>query len=131
VGIFATSWAANIAQCLDHVDSGVPVIAIMFEEMMKNPQKILSILFDVLELRQEYLSDAMEGFRIDPGNNNVTSGLGLSDTRKVISHQARVEADAILKKHGLPKLGERFEIPGLLDFDTTKFRGINTKDRYF
>lgn len=133
VGIFATSWAANIVQCLDHVDAGVPVIAIMFEEMMKNPQKILSILFDVLELRQEYLSDAMEGFRIDPCNNNVASGLGLNETRRPISHQARVEADAILKKHGLPKLGERFEIPGLLDFDTTKFRGINTgtKDRYY
>lgn len=133
VGIFATSWAANIVQCLDHVDAGVPVIAIMFEEMMKNPKKILSILFDVLELRQEYLSDAMEGFRIDPCNNNVASGLGLNETRRPISHQARVEADAILKKHGLPKLGERFEIPGLLDFDTTKFRGINTgtKDRYY
>ncbi|XP_062569948.1 uncharacterized protein LOC134232011 [Saccostrea cucullata] len=131
VGIFATSWAANISQCLDHVDAGVPVIAIMFEEMMKNPQKILSILFDVLELRQEFLSDAMEGFRVDPCNNNVAGGLGLNETRRTVSHQARLEADAILKKHGLPKLGERFEIPGLLDFETTKFRGINTKERYY
>lgn len=131
VGIFTSSWSANVAQCLDHVDAGVPIIAIMFEEIMKNPQKILSTLFDVLELRQEYISDAMEGFRVDPCNNTVTGGLNLNETRRTISHQARVEADAILKKHGLPKLGERFEIPGLLDFDTTKFRGIGTKDRYY
>lgn len=131
VGIFATSWAANVVQCLDHVDAGVPIIAIMFEEMMKNPRKIISTLFDVLELRQEYISNAMEGFRVDPCNNNVTSDLNLRETKRTISHQARVEADAIFKKYGLPKLGERFEIPGLLDFDTTKFRGINPKDRYF
>lgn len=131
VGIFATSWAANVVQCLDHVDAGVPIIAIMFEEMMKNPRKIISTLFDVLELRQEYISNAMEGFRVDRCNNNVTSDLNLRETKRTISHQARVEADAIFKKYGLPKLGERFEIPGLLDFDTTKFRGINPKDRYF
>ncbi|KAK3109024.1 hypothetical protein FSP39_021401 [Pinctada imbricata] len=130
VGIFTLAWAANVSRCLDHVDSRVPLIPVLYEDMMKSPRKTCAVLFDILELRPEYIATAMEGFRITTNNTVQSSGTAMSDSRKSIPHEFRTEADAILKRYGLPKLGERFEIPGVLDFETNKFNRM-TRDRIF
>ena len=131
VSAFTTAWAANIATSLDFVEAGVPLLPMLYEDMMRNPRRTCSVLFDHLEIRQDFVDSALEGFRMDT-SKFVTSGQNsiLPESRKTIPHDFRVEADAILKKFGLPKLGERYEVPGLADFETPKFTRLNSRDRF-
>lgn len=131
VSAFTTAWAANIATCLDFVEAGVPLLPMLYEDMMRNPSRTCSVLFEFLEIRQDFVETAIQGFRID-SSKLATSGQNsiLPESRKTIPHNFRVEADAILKKFGLPKLGERFEINGLADFETPKFTRLNSRDRF-
>jgi hypothetical protein len=131
VSAFTTAWAANIATSLDFVEAGVPLLPMIYEDMMRNPRRTCSVLFDHLEIRQDFVDSALEGFRMDT-SKFVTSGQNsiLPESRKTIPHDFRVEADAILKKFGLPKLGERYEVPGLADFETPKFTRLNSRDRF-
>lgn len=131
VGIFTTSWAANISSCLDMIDSNVPIVAILYEDLMKNTRKSCSVLFDHLDIRHEYIYAALEGFKIDSTRGTVGQSMVNLDSRRTIQQPFRVEADGILKKHGLPKLGERFEVPGMVDFDATKFSRMDSRDRFF
>ncbi|XP_052091811.1 uncharacterized protein LOC127728464 [Mytilus californianus] len=128
---FTISWAANIATCLDFVEAGVPLLPLLFEDMMRNPRRTCSVLFDHLEIRQDFVDTAMEGFKLDTSKHpNSGQSSILPESRKTIPHDFRVEADSILKKFGLPKLGERYEIPGLADFETPKFNRDLSRDRF-
>ena len=131
-GIFTTSWAANVSLCVEAVEQRVPILPVLYEDMLKNPRRTCALLFDFLDIRKEYISAAMEGFKVDTNKGNMSS-LVISDSRRTIPHEFRVEADLILKKYNLPKLGERFEIPSLIDFDASanKFTRMNSKDKFF
>lgn len=131
VGIFTTAWAASISRCVEAIEARVPVIALLYEDMMKNPRKTCSILFDFLDLRREYISSAMEGFKVDSNRGSLSQSLVISDSRRTIPQEFRMEADSILRKHNLPKLGERFEMPGLIDFEASKFTRSNSSNKFF
>lgn len=128
---FTMAWAANIAACLEATEAGVPLMPLLFEDMMRNPRRTCSVLFDHLEIRQDFVETALEGFKLDTtkmASNNPSSVL--PESRKTLPQHFRVEADSVLKKFGLPKLGERYEIPGLIDFEAPKFSRESTRGRY-
>ncbi|XP_033761727.1 uncharacterized protein LOC117343473 isoform X1 [Pecten maximus] len=131
VGIFTTSWAASISRCVEAIEARVPVIALLYEDMMKNPRKTCSILFDFLDIRREYIASATEGFKVDSNRGSLSQSLVISDSRRTIPQGFRVEADSILRKHNLPRLGERYELPGLIDFEASKLSRMNSSNKFY
>ncbi|XP_050419312.1 uncharacterized protein LOC126832534 [Patella vulgata] len=118
VGIFTAAWAAGVSRCVEAREKGIPILPILYEDLMKNPLQSCIVLFNRLDIRKEYLSLAAEAFKVDYQKSSVLGqGLLTSDTRRAIPTECRVEADTILKKYSLPKLGERVEVPGLLRFE--------------
>ncbi|CAG5119924.1 unnamed protein product [Candidula unifasciata] len=115
VGILTAAWAASVAQCSDLRYKGYNVGSILYEEFMNNPRRSLSVLLQRLDIRGEYLSCAAEALKVD-FNKGAAHDLAL-DYRRALSPESRQEADNILKAYGLPKLGERYELPGLLKLE--------------
>ncbi|KAL5006253.1 hypothetical protein ScPMuIL_015059 [Solemya velum] len=115
VGMFTRSWAAAINRCSEATEKGIRVLPMLYDDVMKNPRRTCSVLFEQLGIRSQYVSLALEAFKVDFQKG---SGMIGQDSRKLVTHDMRVEADAILKLFNLPKLGERYEINGLVDFDS-------------
>lgn len=113
-GIATAAWAASVARCAELRDKGVPIRALLYEDVMRNPRAACHLLFKLLELRPEYVPQALEVFRHD---FNRSPPLPQADSRRALGQEARQEADMVLKKYGLPRLGERVELPGLVKFD--------------
>ncbi|KAK7471638.1 hypothetical protein BaRGS_00035735 [Batillaria attramentaria] len=113
-GIATAAWAAGVARAAEFRDKGIPLRALLYEDIMRNPRAACEQLFKLLELRPEHVPDAVQVFRQD---FNRSPPLPQMDTRRALPHEARQEADFVLKKYGLPKLGERVELPGLVKFD--------------
>lgn len=128
VGIFTTVWAACVAHIVEATDKGIPVIVVLHDEMMKNPQRSCAVLFELLHIRSQYASTAVQAFRVDL-NRSTSQSIVNTDSRRTIPPEMRAEADRILKQFGLPKLGERFEISGLTSFDPPAFSKSLSKDR--
>ena len=128
VGIYTTLWAACVAHIVEATDKGIPIIVILHDEMMKNPQRSCTVLFDLLGIRSQYSNAAVRAFRIDL-NRNPSQAIANVDSRRTIAPEMRSEADRILKQFGLPKLGERFEIHGLTNFDPPAFSKSLSKDK--
>jgi hypothetical protein len=117
-GIATAAWAASVSRCSELRDRGVPVRTLLYEDVMRSPRSACLELFKLLDLRPEFVPQAMQVFAND-FNRSVSSTQQpySDDSRRALPADARQEADAILKKHGLPKLGERIELPGLVKFD--------------
>lgn len=115
VGILTAAWAASVAQCADLRYKGYNIGSILYEEFMNNPRRSLSILLQRLDIRGEHLSYAAEALKVD-FNRGVAHDLAL-EFRRALSPESRQEADNILKAYGLPKLGERYELSGLLKLE--------------
>ncbi|KAK7110350.1 uncharacterized protein [Littorina saxatilis] len=113
-GIATAAWAASVSRCAEMRDRGIPVRALLYEDIMRNTQAACHELFKLLELRSEYVSEAMQVFRKD---FNRSQPVPHADSRRALPQEARQEADMVLKKHGLPKLGERVELSGLIKFE--------------
>ena len=128
VGIFTTVWAACVAHIVEASEKGIPIIVVLYDELMKNPQRSCTVLFDLLDIRSQYASAAVRAFKIDL-NKNQGQTIVNTDSRRTIPPEMRAEADRILKTFGLPKLGERFEISGLASFDPPAFSKSLSKDR--
>ncbi|XP_076461112.1 uncharacterized protein LOC143293770 [Babylonia areolata] len=114
-GIATAAWAAGVACVSELRDRGVPVRALLYEDLMRNPRATCLALFKMLELRPDYVSQALQEFRKD--FNRSPPPVQQADSRRALAPEARQEADMVLKAHGLPKLGERMELPGLVKFD--------------
>ncbi|CAG5121220.1 unnamed protein product [Candidula unifasciata] len=115
VGILTAAWAASISQCSDLRYKGYNIGSILYEDFMNNPRRSLSVLLQRLDIRTEHLSVAAEALKVD-FNRGVAHDLAM-DSRRALSPESRQEADNILKAYGLPKLGERYEISGLLKLE--------------
>ncbi|KAL8563607.1 hypothetical protein ACOMHN_024708 [Nucella lapillus] len=113
-GIAIAAWAAGVSCVSVLRDHGVPVRALLYEDVMRNPAAACRQLFKLMELRADYVSQALQVFRKD---FNRSPPLKLADSRRALVPEARQEADTVLKAHGLPKLGERMELPGLVKFE--------------
>ena len=114
VGIYTAAWAAAVARCNDCREKGYPVMPIIFEDLLKDPRQSCLILFGLLDIRKEYLNMALEAFKVDAQRG--TKLLVITETKRSIPQEHRMEANVILKKYGLPKLGERYEVTGLVKF---------------
>ena len=128
VGIFTTVWAACVARIVEAADKGIPIIAVLYDELMKNPQRSCTVLFELLDIRSQYANAAVRAFKLDL-NRNQAQTIVNTDSRRTIPPETRAEADRILKSFGLPKLGERFEISGLTSFDPPAFSKSLSKDK--
>ncbi|RUS69087.1 hypothetical protein EGW08_023152 [Elysia chlorotica] len=111
-GILTAAWAASVAQTAELRYRGYNVGSILYEDFMNNPRRSLSVLLQVLDIRSEHLAGAAEALKVD-FNKGVSHELFM-DARRAMSTENRLEADNILKAYGLSKLGERYEISGLL-----------------
>ncbi|XP_059176392.1 uncharacterized protein LOC131956054 [Physella acuta] len=115
VGILTAGWAASVAQCADLRYRGYNVGSILYEDFMNNPRRSLSALLKRLDIRGEYLALAAEALKVD-FNLGASHDVSM-DLRRMMSPESRQEADNVLKAYGLPKLGERHEISGLLKLE--------------
>ena len=113
-GLATAAWASGVAACAELRDRGLPVRAVLYEDVMRSPQAACSELFRLLELRPEHVPQALQVFRRD---FNRSPPVSAADSRLALPHDARQEANLVLKKHGLPKLGERVELAGLIKFE--------------
>ncbi|KAK3804294.1 hypothetical protein RRG08_040801 [Elysia crispata] len=111
-GILTAAWAASVAQIAELRYRGYNVGSILYEDFMNNPRRSLSVLLKILDIRSEHLAGAAEALKVD-FNKGVSHELFM-DGRRAMSTESRLEADNILKAYGLSKLGERYEISGLL-----------------
>ncbi|KAK0042121.1 hypothetical protein Bpfe_028456 [Biomphalaria pfeifferi] len=115
VGIWTCAWAASVAQCAELRYKGYNIGSILYEDFMNNPRRSLSFLLQKLDVRAEHLGVAAEALKVD--FNIGASHDPSMDPRRVIPSESRQEADNILKAYGLPKMGERLEISGLLKLE--------------
>ncbi|KAH9500986.1 hypothetical protein Btru_069414 [Bulinus truncatus] len=115
VGIFTCAWAASVAQCAELRYKGYNIGSILYEDFMNNPRRSLSFFLQKLDIRGEHLGAAAEALKVD-FNIGVSHDPSV-DPRRVMTSESRQEADNILKAYGLPKMGERHEISGLLKLD--------------
>jgi hypothetical protein len=115
VGILTAAWASSVSQCADLRYKGYNIGSILYEDFMINPRRSLSILLQRLDIRPEHLNSATEALKVD-FNKGIVHDSAM-DHRRTLSPESRQEADNILKAYGLPKLGERHEISGLLKLE--------------
>lgn len=115
VGIFTAAWAASVARCADLRYKGFPIGSILYEDFMKNPRRSLSILMQMLDIKREYLGVASEALKVD--FNRGPSYESSLETRRIMTPDSRQHADNVMKAYGLPKLGERYELAGLLKLE--------------
>ncbi|KAL3831310.1 hypothetical protein ACJMK2_023078 [Sinanodonta woodiana] len=116
-GIFTHSWALCLSRMSEATEKGIPILSILYEESIRNPRRTCSVLFERLRIRTQYLMSAVEAFKEDSRSEDFTTSFISNDSRRTLSTELLAEADGILKKYNLPKLGERFEMPGLLSID--------------
>lgn len=99
-------------------DRGVPVRTVLYEDVMRSPRAACQELFKLLGLLPQYVPQALQVFSSDYNRSAASTQQPYADdSRRALPAEARHEADAILKKHGLPKLGERVELSGLVKFE--------------
>lgn len=88
-------------------------------------------MFEKLRINTQYTAVAVEAFKIDASKSaEVSQTLINNDCRKTIAPEMREEADGILRKYGFPKLGERFELNGLVKFDPPPFSKTMSRDKF-
>lgn len=130
VGMFTSVWAACVATAVECTEKNIPIISVLYEEMVKNPFRSCSVLFERLNIRPQYVNAATEAFKVDVNKNqDLCQSFLNADSRKTIPPEARAEADTILRKYGFPKLGERFELNGLTNFDPAPFTKMS-REKY-
>ncbi|KAL4222586.1 hypothetical protein ACF0H5_018627 [Mactra antiquata] len=130
VGMFSSVWAACVACAVECAEKNIPIISILYDEMMKSPWRSCSVLFEKLNIRSQYVNTATQAFKVDVNKNqDLCQTFMNTDSRRTIQHEMLAEADAILKKYGFPKLGERFELNGLTNFDPPPFSKGMSRDR--
>lgn len=130
VGMFTTVWAACVACAVECTEKNIPIIPVLYDEMMKSPWRSCSVLFEKLNIRAQYVSAATQAFKVDVNKNQELCQTFMNtDSRRTIPPEMRTEADAILRKYGFPKLGERFELNGLTDFEPPPFSKSLSRDR--
>ncbi|XP_052240857.1 uncharacterized protein LOC127851257 isoform X1 [Dreissena polymorpha] len=131
VGMFTSVWAACITSVVECTEKNIPVISVLYEEMLKNPWRTCSAMFERLNIRSQYVNSATDAFKVDVNKNQELSQTFYNtDSRRKIQPEARAEADTILRKYGFPKLGERFELIGLMNFDHPAFSKSLSKDKF-
>ena len=130
VGIFTSVWAACVGHAVECTEKNIPIINILYDELMKCPERSCYVLFDMLNIRREYVNVAVQAFKVDVNKNpDACQSFSNTDSRRTIPPEARAEADGILKKYGFPKLGERFELNNLTSFDPPPFGKTMSRDR--
>ncbi|CAI9741809.1 Hypothetical predicted protein [Octopus vulgaris] len=119
VGIIIAGWASSVSKCEELRTYNIPILPVIFEDLIKYPRKTCELLFEYFHIPEENVTLAVDGFRKDTRRaSTILARLPLkNETRRNIEPEKRAEADAILKKYSLPKLGERYEIPGFLSID--------------
>lgn len=131
VGLFTSIWASCLAQAVECTEKNIQLISILYDEMMKNPWRSVTVLFEKLRINTQYTAVAVEAFKIDASKSaEVSQTLINNDCRKTIAPEMREEADGILRKYGFPKLGERFELNGLVKFDPPPFSKTMSRDKF-
>ncbi|XP_005098279.1 uncharacterized protein LOC101847584 [Aplysia californica] len=115
VGIITAAWAASVSQCADLRYKGFNIGSILYEDFMINPRRSLSVLLSLLDIRREHLGPAAEALKADV-NRGTSHDTGV-DARRALTPENRQEADNVLKAYGLAKLGERYEVSGLLKLE--------------
>lgn len=131
VGMFTSVWAACVATAVECTEKNIPVISVLYEEMVKSPYRSCSVLFERLNIRPQYVNAATEAFKVDVNKNqDLCQSFLNADSRKTIPPEARAEADTILRKYGFPKLGERFELNGLTNFDPPPFTKAMSREKF-
>lgn len=122
VGMLTAQWASIVNKTLEYKDRGIPIIAILYEDMMRNPKHCMELLCDLLHMKRGSVFHAVETIKKDvskfgPALNKTSL---MKDTcRDMISNKRRTEADKILKKYGLAHLGERVDMTGLLKISSS------------
>lgn len=130
VGMFSSVWAACVACAVECTEKNIPLISVLYDEMMKSPWRSCSVLFEKLNIRSQYVKAATDAFKVDVNKNqDLCQTFMNTDSRRTIPPEMRTEADNILKKYGFPKLGERFELNGLANFDPPPFSKTMSKDK--
>ena len=114
-GIITAAWAASVSQVADLRYKGYNIGSILYEDFMINPRRALSLLLSLLDIRREHLGPAAEALKADV-NLGPHHDAGM-DARRALSADSRHQADVVLKAYGLAKLGERFELSGLLKLE--------------
>lgn len=122
VGMFTTVWAACVSSVVECTEKNIPIISVLYDEMMKNPRRSCSVIFEKLNISSTYVNAAAQAFKVDVNKNqDFCQTFMNTDSRRTIPPEMRAEADTIIRKYGFPKLGERFEINGLTNFDPPPF----------
>ncbi|XP_045168619.1 uncharacterized protein LOC123531591 isoform X3 [Mercenaria mercenaria] len=130
VGMFSSVWAACVACAVECTEKNIPIISVLYDEMMKSPWRSCSVLFEKLNIRAQYVNAATQAFKVDVNKNqDVCQSFMNTDSRRTIPPEMRAEADAILRKYGFPKLGERFELNGLTSFEPPPFSKTLSRDK--
>jgi len=130
VGMFTTIWAACLACAVECTEKNIPIISVLYEELLKNPYRSCAAMFERLNIRAQYVTAATDAFKVDVNRNQETMPTFFNtESRKTILPESRAEADAILRKFGFPKLGERFELNGLTSFDPPPFSKSMSRDK--
>lgn len=119
VGIITAGWASSVSRCEELRMYGVPVLPVICEDLIKYPRQCCEILFELFNISHEHVTLAVDGFRKDTRRTStILARLPTkSESRRDIDPDKRSEADAILKKYSLPRLGERYQISGVLSID--------------
>ena len=116
VGVLTAAWAANISAVADLRFKGYNISSILYEDFMINPRRSISLLLTLLDIRKEHLGLAVEALKTDV-NCGPSHDSSVMDPRRALTLADRQNADNVLRAYGLAKLGERFEVAGLLKLE--------------
>ena len=97
---------------------GLDLMAVRFEDLVRNPEESIRRVFDFCRLPTEIVKPALRGMDVDSQRNSVIS-------KSIIGHLAEPEmtpgaiarANALLRRHELPLIGEECLLEGTITAD--------------
>ncbi|XP_067681904.1 uncharacterized protein [Haliotis asinina] len=94
-------------------DSGIPIFAVQYEELVKEKEGMVIALFQKLDIPEKHVTKALVAFEVDSQRGSSISRKS-TGPRFPLTPRDLADGDIVLERYGFPRFGEKIDLPGRL-----------------
>ncbi|XP_067676100.1 uncharacterized protein [Haliotis asinina] len=94
-------------------ESGIPIFAVQYEELVKEKEGMVRALFQKLDIPEKHVSKALAAFEVDSQRGSTISRKSLVN-RLPLTPRELYDCNFVSDLFGFPKFGEKIDLPGRL-----------------
>ncbi|XP_071095303.1 uncharacterized protein [Haliotis cracherodii] len=113
VGLWMILSAAIMTRYKEFRESGIPIFALKYEDLLKEKEGMVKALFQKLDIPWKHVSKALAAFEVDSQRGSSISRKS-TGSRSPLTPRELSDGNIVLERYGFPRFDESIDLPGRL-----------------